>query len=97
MPDLPLENYKRLVGEFTRQAADDFRQSAANKEEQRAALCRYFRRGVLTDLTYPELIDFLGASTPSILDMAGYSEAAAGQVMLMLQEIKDEEIQRAEL
>jgi len=93
MPDLPLEDYKRLVGEFTRLAAEDFRQSAATEQEQRAALCRYFRRGAEADLSHEELIDFLGVSTPSVLDMAGYSHAAADRIMLILRDITDDEIQ----
>lgn len=97
MPDLPLEDYKRIVGEFTRLAADDFRRSAATEQEQRAALCRYFRRGADADLSHPELIDFLGVSTPSVLDMAGYSHEAADRVMLMLRDITDDEIQSARL
>ena len=92
MPDLPLEDYKKLVAQFTREAADDFRQSGATEQEQRAALCRYFRRGAEADLSHPELIDFLAVSTPSVLDMAGYSQAAADRVMLMLREITDDEI-----
>jgi hypothetical protein len=97
MPDLPLEDYKRLVDELTRLAAEDFRRSAATEQEQRAALCRYFRRGAEADLSHEELIDFLGVSTPSVLDMAGYSHAAADRIMLMLREITDDEIRSARL
>jgi hypothetical protein len=92
MSDLSLEDYKRLVGEFTRLAAGDFRRSAATEQEQRAALCRYFRRGADADLSHPELIDFLGVSTPSVLAMAGYSHAGADRVMLMLRDMKDDEL-----
>ena len=97
MPDLPLEDYKRLVGDFTRLAADDFRRSAGIEQEQRSALCRYFRRGADADLSHPELIDFLGISTPSVLDMAGYSAAAASRVMEMLRDMKEDEIYGAAL
>jgi hypothetical protein len=97
MTDLPLDEYEKLVAEFTRLAADDFRRSATTEQEQRAALCRYFRRGAHADLSHSELIDFLGVSTPSVLDMAGYSHAAADRVMLMLREITDDEIQNVGL
>ena len=97
MPDLPPEDYKRLVDDFTRLAADDFRQSSASEQEQRASLVRYLRRGAAADLSLSELIDFLGVSTPSVLDVAGYSHAAASRVMLMLREISDDEIQSARL
>jgi hypothetical protein len=95
MLDLPLDDYERLVGEFTRLAAEDLRWSAATEQQQREDLCRYFRRGAETDLSHPELIDFLGVSTPSVLDMAGYSHAAADRIMLMLRHITDEEIKSA--
>ena len=95
MPDLSPEDYERAVSEFTRLAADDFRQSAATEQDQRAAICRYFRRGAAADFSHPELIDFLGVSTPSVLDMAGYSDAAAQRVMEILADITDEQIQSA--
>ena len=94
MPDLSPQDYERAVSEFTRLAADDFRPSAT-EQEQRAAICRYFRRGAAVDFSHPELIDFLGVSTPSVLDMAGYSDAAAQRVMEMLAGITDEQIQSA--
>ena len=93
MSDFPPAEYEAAVRKFTRLAADDFRQSAATEQQQRAAICRYFRRGAQADFSHPELIDFLGVSTPSVLDMAGYSEAAAQRVMEMLADITDEEIQ----
>jgi len=86
-------NYVRSVTEFTRLAADDFRQSVSTEKEQRAALCRYLRRGAVEDLSTAELIDFLGVSSPSVLEMAGYSDEAADGVMAMLADITDEEIQ----
>ncbi len=95
MPDLSPADYEQAVREFTRLAADDFSQSAATEQEQRAAICRYFRRGADADFSHPELIDFLGVSTPSVLDMAGYSDAAAQRVMEMLADISDEQIRSA--
>ena len=95
MPDLSPQDYERAVTDFTRRAADDFRQSAATEQEQHAAICRYFRRGAAADFSHPELIDFLGVSTPSVLDLAGYSDAAAQRVMEMLADITDEETQSA--
>lgn len=95
MPDLPPLEYEATVREFARLAADDFRQSTATEHEQRSAICRYFRRGAAADFSHPELIDFLGVSMPSVLDMAGYSDSAARRVMEMLADITDEEIQSA--
>jgi hypothetical protein len=90
-------HYARSVEELTRHAAADFRRCAGSQQEQRAALCRYLRRGADEDFTTGELVDFLGVSSPSVLDMAGYSEKAAGHVMKMLADITDEEIQRTTL
>ena len=95
MPDLSPEDYERAVTEFTRRAAEDFRRSVATEQEQRAAICRYFRRGADADFSHPQLIDFLGVSTPSVLDMAGYSDAAAQRVMDMLGDITAEQIHSA--
>jgi hypothetical protein len=39
------------------------------------------------------LVDFLGVPSPSVLEMAGYSDEAAQRVMEMLAGITDEEIQ----
>jgi hypothetical protein len=77
MDELAPEQYERLVGEVTREAAADFRQAAASVDEQRRACVRYFKRGHAAGLSQPELIDFLGVSTPSVLDKAGYSDEDA--------------------
>lgn len=97
MPDLSPTDYERSVTEFVRRAADDFRQSAATEHEQRAAICRYFLRGAAADYSHGELIDFLGLSSPSVLDVAGYSDKAAQHMMEMLADITDEEIQSTRL
>jgi hypothetical protein len=94
---LPLRDYRRVVREFTQLAADDFRRSAATEQEQRAALCRYFRCGATADLSHPQLIAFLSISTPSVLDMAGYSVEAASRVMEILRDMKDDALYGATL
>ena len=86
-------DYERSLSGFTRLAADDFRQSAANEQGQRAAICRYLRSGAAANYSHAELVDFLGVSSPSVLDMAGYSDEAALSVTEMLADITDEEIQ----
>jgi hypothetical protein len=52
-----------------------------------------FGRGAAAGYATGELVDFLGVSSPSILDMAGYPDEAAACVMEMLADISDEEIQ----
>jgi hypothetical protein len=46
------DEYERSDGErsaLIRLAADDFQRWAATEQEQRAAICRYFRRGFDAD------------------------------------------------
>jgi len=95
MNEISREDYERLVDNLTKQAAVDFRQASRNIQEQRQACCRYFRRGQLADLSQPELVDFLGVSTPSVLEMAEYSDADAQRVMEMIADISDDEIQKS--
>ena len=90
MDKLAPEQYERLVDDVTREAADDFRRAGQSIEEQRRACVRYFQRGHAAGLSHPELIDFLGVSTPSVLDKAGYSDEDSQRVMDMLAEISDE-------
>jgi hypothetical protein len=40
------------------------------------------------------LVDFLGVSTPSVLEMAGYSNEDAQRVMEMIADISEDEIER---
>ena len=97
MPDLSTADYERSLREFMLIAAEDFRQSISSEQEQRAAICRYLRRGAAADYSTGELVDFLGVSSSSVLDMAGYSDDAALRVMEMLGDIEDEEIQNTTL
>jgi hypothetical protein len=94
MDEISPEDYGRLVDKFTEQAAADFRQAIGSIQEQRQACCRYFKRGESADLSTPELIDFLGVSSPSVLEMAGYSEADAQRVMEMIADISKDEIEK---
>src|SRR5262249_48306551 len=88
----PLDDPQGLAKNFLEESAEDFRACAENPEAQRQACCRYFRRGPLAGLSQSDLIDFLGLSSPSVLDSAGYSPEAAQQVLDMVGGISDEEI-----
>jgi len=94
MDEISPEDYERLVDEFTKQAAADFRQASLSVQEQRQTCCRYFKRGEIADLSRPELVDFLGVSTPSVLEMAGYSDEDAQRVMEMIADISEDEIEK---
>jgi hypothetical protein len=92
--DLSPEAYSALVNKVSKEAADDFRR-AKNQKERKLACCRYFKKGALAGLPHPELIDFLGVSSPSILELAGYPDDEAQDVMDALATISDEEIENA--
>ena len=94
MDETTPEDYNRLVDAFTKQAAIDFRQAGRSIEQQRLACCRYFKRGKMANLSTGELVDFLSISSPSVLDMAGYSDEDAQRVVEMIGEISDDEIER---
>jgi hypothetical protein len=94
MDEISPEDYERLVDKLTKQAAADFRLASRSIQEQRQACCRYFKRGELEDMSRPELVDFLGVSTPSILETAGYSDADAQRVMEMIADISEDEIEK---
>ena len=86
------DDYEELVERICSEAAEEFRRCIADPSEQRRVACRYFRSGSMADISHPELIDFLGVSTPSVLDRAGYSDEQAQRIMDMLATITDEEL-----
>jgi len=75
------EDYFKFVAWLADLTATDLRAAKSDPAEQRQALCRYYKRGEKANLTNDELIDFLGVSTPSILDKAGYTEEEATALM----------------
>lgn len=91
------ETYEQLVRVFTEQAAKEFQKVVNDFEQQRVICCRYLKRGRSSTFSQAELIDFLGISSPSVLEMAGYSEVQAERVMEVLAEISDADIQKASL
>jgi hypothetical protein len=84
--------YDALVDKLSKEAAREFRRAAGSAKEKKLACCRYFKRGAQAGLSQPELIDFLGVSSPSILAVAGYSDEEAQEIMDGLAGISDEEI-----
>ena len=86
------DDYDQLVERICSEAAEEFRRCISDQSEQRRVTCRYLRSGSFADISHPELIDFLGVSTPSVLDRAGYSDEQAQRVMEMLVTLTDEEL-----
>lgn len=69
------DNYFAFVRWLSELTASELRVAKGDPEQQKQALCRYYRRGDKANLTPSELIDFPGVSYPSILDMASYSDS----------------------
>jgi len=51
---------------------------------QLRVVCHYLQAGDQEGISHEELIDFLGVSTPSVLDSAGYTDSEASDVMKAL-------------
>jgi len=77
--------------------AAELRQVRGDPVAQRQAILRYWGRGYRANLEPSELIDFLGGNTPSILDMAGYTDEEGDAVMEMSDSVTDEEIRQTSL
>ena len=93
-PETSDEDYSEYVEWLSERTAVELRQAKGDTIRQRHALCRYYKRGDQANLTPSELIDFLGVSTPSIFDMAGYTdeEGDAAMVVLTRDEINEVEL-----
>jgi len=88
--DLPsdcIERIERVCGE----AADAFRTCPGNLLAQLQVCARYFQRGEQEGISRGELIDFLGISSPSVLDRAGYGDDEALRVMAGLTLLTEDE------
>jgi len=70
------------------------RVAKGNPELQKQAICRYYKRGEKANLSRGELIDFLGVSSPSIFDMADYSDEEGDATMEIASRITDEDLDR---
>jgi hypothetical protein len=91
------EDYFAFVEWLSDLAAAELREAKHDPARQRQALCRYYKRGFRAHVTTSELIDFLGVSSPSILERAGYSAAEGDALMRLSDALTDEEIRRADL
>jgi hypothetical protein len=86
------EQYFEYVDWLSAQTAEALRAAKGDSAAQKLALCRYYKRGDRANLTPGELIDFLGVSTPSILDDAGYNEEEGDALMQLSDNLTYEEI-----
>ncbi|HVV72151.1 MAG TPA: hypothetical protein VHI52_11745 [Verrucomicrobiae bacterium] len=91
--DPGLDDREKIIDNFKEQTSAEFRACYEDMQAQRAACCRYFRRGAVVGLSQSELIDALALAMPSVLDTAGYPPEDAERIMGLIGEISDEEIQ----
>ena len=68
------EDYFAFVHDLEDVTVAELLAARENVEAQKQAIKRYFLRGLKANLTMGELWDFLGVSSPSILERAGFEE-----------------------
>jgi hypothetical protein len=72
------------LDQFIHKAALRFVEAKGQPESIRKVLIDYLRAGDAVGCSHAELIDFLGVSTPSVLDLAEYSDPEQESVMQLL-------------
>ena len=75
-------------------AIDQLKQAKGHPTSERQAICRYLKQGTGAGFSTGELVDWLGISSPSLLDQAGYNDAEATRIMATLADISDQEIEQ---
>ena len=88
--DFP-SDYDDRIERVCSDAATEFRACPSDLMAQLRICCRYFQHGEHEGISHGELIDFLGVSTPSVLDRADYSDEQAQRVMDSLRLIRYDE------
>ena len=81
------------IDQFVHQSAHHFLEAKGQPESIRKVLVDYLRAGADEGCPHAELIDLLGISTPSVLDLAHYSDTEQGSVMQILASLEESEIQ----
>ena len=74
-------DYSERIERVCSAAAAEFRSCRDDLLAQVRVCCRYFESEEREGISHGELIDFLGISSPSVLDRAGYSDSEAQRVM----------------
>ena len=77
-------DYSERIARVCRHCADGLSATHGDLLAQLRVVCRYFQEGEQEGISHEELIDFLGVSTPSVLDNAGYSDSEGLDVMKAL-------------
>ena len=96
MAQVRSEDTAELLEKLLQCAVDDFAQ-CTSAEQRRGALCRYVKRGTTAGFSTAALVDFLGVSSPSVLERAGYAQELELLTMEELGTLSDEEIERTDV
>ena len=87
------ENYFSYVAWLSKLTAADLQSVKGNAQQQKLALCRYYKRGERANLTASHLIDLLGVSSPSILDIADYTDEGEA-IFVISDSLTDDDIRQ---
>ena len=74
-------DYAERIERVCREAVSQLQSCRGDLLAQIRVCCHYFESGEREGISHAELIDFLGISSPSVLDRAGYSDSEAQRVM----------------
>ena len=96
-PETSDEDYSEYVGWLSERTAQQFRHAKGDAVKQKLVLCQYYKRGEKANLTASELIDFLAVSSPSIFDMADYTDEEGDAVMVISDGLTEDEVNKVEL
>ena len=88
-PETTDEQYSAFVEWLSETYAARLAECAGDTQAQDAVVHAYLERGEAANLTLPELLDFLGISSNSVLDRAGYGEAEQTAVFDRLADASD--------
>jgi hypothetical protein len=75
----------------------DLQAARSTSLKLRVVLGRFFKNGAAAHFSTGELVDFLGVSSPSILERARFSDDEAEHAMKLAGGLGDQEIEAAEM
>jgi hypothetical protein len=88
-------DYARRITSLRQQSLADLAGARADPVALRTALARFFRRGTQLGFSDAESVDFLGVTSPSILELAGFSDDAEQHAMSLVSQLTDLDIHQA--
>lgn len=83
-------HYQALVAKLQDQAAARLREACDNLDSLREAITFYLGEGTRLGLSPSELTDLFCVSTPNIIEMAGYADAAGDPIVSLFDEVHNQ-------